>query len=70
MSMTPTVPSLLASSRDISWDLILSSEKSERFTIKEVLDTKYVATLRLFPGIRPEMASAVLKMEGGGAAAG
>ncbi|EKV13907.1 Hypothetical protein PDIG_35600 [Penicillium digitatum PHI26] len=64
---SPNYPPLAitSSSRtNVAWELVRKPMETERFSLQKVLDTKHVATLRLFPGIRPEMVNAVLKMEG------
>jgi 60kDa lysophospholipase len=48
----------------IRWDLIHRPTSIHPFTIQTKLDTAHVACLRIFPGIKPEMVDAVLKMDG------
>lgn len=56
---------ITSSSRtNVAWKLIRTPNENESFSLQKVLDTKHVGSLRLFPGIRPEMVNAVLKMEG------
>lgn len=48
----------------VAWDLVRRPTKLEHFSIQTNLDTNHVACLRIFPGIKPEMVDAVLKLEG------
>ncbi|KAI5310572.1 hypothetical protein KEM55_005227 [Ascosphaera atra] len=48
----------------VSWDLVHRPTKISNFSIQTNLDTAHVACLRVFPGIKPEMVDAVLKLEG------
>ncbi|KAK4862343.1 hypothetical protein LT330_003481 [Penicillium expansum] len=64
---SPNYPPLavtLSSGTNVAWDLVRKPKETESFSLQKVLDTRHVACLRLFPGIRPEMVNAVLKMEG------
>jgi lysophospholipase len=48
----------------VSWDLVHRPTTLEHFSIQTDLDTTHVACLRIFPGIKPEMVDAVLKLDG------
>lgn len=48
----------------VAWDLVNRPTNIEHFSIQTNLDTTHVACLRIFPGIKPEMVEAVLKLEG------
>ncbi|EEH49654.2 uncharacterized protein PADG_05733 [Paracoccidioides brasiliensis Pb18] len=49
---------------NVAWDLVLRPTNIEHFSIQTNLDTTHVACLRIFPGIKPEMVDAVLRLEG------
>lgn len=64
---SPNYPSLAitSSSRtNVLWDLIQLPAKNNMISLQKVVDTRQVACLRLFPGIRLEMISAVLNLDG------
>ncbi|OJD28510.1 hypothetical protein ACJ73_00074 [Blastomyces percursus] len=48
----------------VAWDLVHRPTHLEHFSIQINLDTTHVACLRIFPGIKPEMVDAVLRLEG------
>jgi len=48
----------------VSWKDVYRPTSLNPFSIKTRLDTAHVACLRIFPGIKPEMVDAVLKVEG------
>jgi lysophospholipase len=48
----------------VAWDLVRRPTSLGSFSIQTNLDTTHVACLRIFPGIKPEMMDAVLKLEG------
>ncbi|KAF2095984.1 asparaginase-domain-containing protein [Rhizodiscina lignyota] len=48
----------------VQWDLVHRPTSLDAFSIKTSLNTAYVACLRIFPGIKPEMVDAVLRAEG------
>lgn len=48
----------------MSWDLIYRPTHIEQFSIQTNDDIGHVACLRIFPGIRPEMVDAVLRVRG------
>ncbi|KEY66184.1 hypothetical protein S7711_07641 [Stachybotrys chartarum IBT 7711] len=47
---------------DVDWPHILRPTTIAQFHIHEALDTAHVACLRVFPGIKPEMVDAVLRL--------
>ncbi|KAE8147044.1 asparaginase-domain-containing protein [Aspergillus avenaceus] len=49
---------------NVNWDLINRPTNIQHFSIQTNLDTTHVACLRIFPGIKPEMIDAVLKLDG------
>ncbi|KAG5291597.1 lysophospholipase [Histoplasma ohiense] len=49
---------------NVAWDLVRRPTHIEHFSIQVNLDTTHVACLRIFPGIKPEMVDAVLRLEG------
>ena len=64
---SPNFPSLATISSlktHVSWDLVQRPVSLEPFTIQTNWASGDVACLRIFPGIRPEMMDAVLKLDG------
>lgn len=49
---------------NVDWDMVHRPTSLEHFRIQTNLDTTHVACLRIFPGIKPEMVDAVLKLDG------
>ncbi|KAJ5183986.1 hypothetical protein N7492_001602 [Penicillium capsulatum] len=49
---------------NVDWDMVHRPTSLAHFRIQTNLDTTHVACLRIFPGIKPEMVDAVLKLEG------
>jgi lysophospholipase len=49
---------------NVNWNLVYRPTIVEPFSIQTKLDTAHVACLRIFPGMRPEMVDAVLRLEG------
>ncbi|KAB8234766.1 asparaginase-domain-containing protein [Aspergillus alliaceus] len=49
---------------NVNWELVNRPKGLEHFSIQTNLDTTHVACLRIFPGIKPEMIDAVLRLEG------
>ncbi|OQE16954.1 hypothetical protein PENSTE_c022G10145 [Penicillium steckii] len=49
---------------NVNWDMVHRPTSLEHFSIQTNLDTAHVACLRIFPGIKPEMVDAVLRLEG------
>ncbi|KAJ5104610.1 hypothetical protein NUU61_001957 [Penicillium alfredii] len=49
---------------NVNWDMVHRPTSLEHFSIRTNLDTTHVACLRIFPGIKPEMVDAVLKLDG------
>lgn len=46
----------------VKWDLVYKPTNIGHFSIRTNLDTTHVACLRIFPGIKPEMVDAVLRL--------
>ncbi|KAL3485473.1 asparaginase-domain-containing protein [Aspergillus germanicus] len=49
---------------NVNWEIVNRPKSLEHFNIQTNLDTTHVACLRIFPGIKPEMVDAVLKLDG------
>ncbi|KAJ5947637.1 hypothetical protein N7466_000652 [Penicillium verhagenii] len=49
---------------NVNWDMVHRPTSLAHFRIQTNLDTTHVACLRIFPGIKPEMVDAVLKLDG------
>ncbi|KAL2846071.1 asparaginase-domain-containing protein [Aspergillus pseudodeflectus] len=49
---------------NVNWEIVNRPKSLEQFSIQTNLDTTHVACLRIFPGIKPEMVDAVLKLDG------
>ncbi|KAF1954234.1 asparaginase-domain-containing protein [Byssothecium circinans] len=49
---------------NVNWSLIYRPTDMLPFSIQTKLDTAHVACLRIFPGMKPEMVDAVLRLEG------
>jgi lysophospholipase len=49
---------------NVNWDMVHRPRSLQHFSIQTNLDTTHVACLRIFPGIKPEMVDAVLKLDG------
>lgn len=49
---------------NVRWNQIYRPTDMDPFSIRTELDTSHVACLRIFPGIKPEMIDAVLRIEG------
>ncbi|KAK4230448.1 asparaginase-domain-containing protein [Podospora fimiseda] len=47
---------------EVNWGLVQRPTKIAEFNITKYLDTAHVASLRIFPGIKPEMVDSVLKV--------
>jgi lysophospholipase len=60
----PPLATITSTRTRIRWDLIHRPTSMNPFSIQTRLNTTHVACLRIFPGIKPEMVDAVLKLEG------
>ena len=60
----PPLATITSLKTHVSWELIHRPTHIEPFSIQTSRATDHVACLRIFPGIRPEMVDAVLKVEG------
>lgn len=58
----PPLATISSSSTKIDWHLIRRSTTIARLSVQKNLNTAYVACLRIFPGITPEMVDAVLNI--------
>jgi lysophospholipase len=64
---SPNMPPLATISSlrtNVQWHLVYRPTVVEPFGIQTKLDTAHVACLRIFPGMRPEMVDAVLRLDG------
>ncbi|KAK7544864.1 60 kDa lysophospholipase-like protein [Phyllosticta citribraziliensis] len=64
---SPNLPPLATISSlrtNVAWNLVHRSTSVHPFSIQTNLDTTHVACLRVFPGIKPEMVDAVLRLDG------
>lgn len=64
---SPNLPPLAVTTSmrtQVAWDLVHRPVTLEHFSIQTYLDTSHVACLRVFPGIKPEMVDAVLRLDG------
>ncbi len=60
----PPLASITSLKTHVSWELIYRPTHIEPFSIQTNRATSHVACLRIFPGIKPEMVDAVLKVQG------
>ncbi|KAI9731911.1 MAG: hypothetical protein M1834_004362 [Cirrosporium novae-zelandiae] len=60
----PPLASITSMQTKVIWDQVFPPTHIEPFSIQLSLDTAHVASLRIFPGIRPEMVDSVLHMDG------
>ncbi len=60
----PPLASITSLKTHVSWELVYRPTHIEPFSIQTNRATGHVACLRIFPGIRPEMVDAVLKVQG------
>ncbi|KAJ5083240.1 hypothetical protein N7456_012667, partial [Penicillium angulare] len=64
---TPNCPPLAVTTSmrtNVNWDMVHRPTSLAHFRIQTNLDTTHVACLRIFPGIKPEMVDAVLRLDG------
>ena len=59
----PPLATISAIGTDVSWHLVQPPSKTGKLTLQTNLYTAHVACLRIFPGIRPEMVDAVLRVK-------
>ena len=59
----PLLATITSSRTLVSWDLVHRPTHIKPFSIQTGSHTAHVACLRVFPGIKPEMVEAVLKLE-------
>ncbi|KAF2841311.1 asparaginase-domain-containing protein [Patellaria atrata CBS 101060] len=60
----PPLATITSLRTNVQWNLVYRPAQVEPFSIQTHLDTAHVACLRVFPGIKPEMVDAVLRVEG------
>jgi lysophospholipase len=60
----PPLATITSQKTNVDWAHVYRPTRMHPFSIQTRLDTAHVACLRVFPGIRPEMVDAVLRMEG------
>ena len=64
---SPNAPPLAVTTSmrtSVDWELVNRPRNIQHFSIQTNLDTNHVACLRIFPGIKPEMVDAVLRLDG------
>lgn len=61
---TPPLAVTTAMRTVVQWDRVHKPTSIEHFRIQTNLDTTHVACLRIFPGIKPDMVDAVLRLDG------
>lgn len=60
----PPLATITSSDIHVAWNAIYRPHEIKPFSIQTSLDTAHVACLRIFPGIKPEMIDAVLRVSG------
>ena len=60
----PPLATITSSKTNVFWSLIHRPKRIKQFSVQIDLDTAHVACLRIFPGIKPAMVEAVLKVSG------
>jgi lysophospholipase len=60
----PPLATITSLKTNVNWTNVYRPTKPNPFSIKTRLDTTHVACLRIFPGIKPAMVDAVLRVEG------
>ncbi|KAK5162683.1 hypothetical protein LTR04_003108, partial [Oleoguttula sp. CCFEE 6159] len=60
----PPLATITSLRTNVQWNIVYRPTQMNPFSIQTNLDTAHVACLRIFPGIKPEMVDAVLKLEG------
>ncbi|KAH7054277.1 asparaginase-domain-containing protein [Macrophomina phaseolina] len=60
----PPLATITSLRTNVQWNLVHRPTSVNPFNIQTNLDTAHVACLRVFPGIKPEMLDAVLRLDG------
>jgi lysophospholipase len=60
----PPLATITSSDIHVAWNAIYRPHEIKPFSIQTSLETAHVACLRIFPGIKPEMIDAVLRVSG------
>lgn len=60
----PPLATITSLRTNVSWSKVYRPTDMHPFSIQTKLDTAHVACLRIFPGMKPEMVDAVLRLEG------
>ncbi|KAF2871332.1 asparaginase-domain-containing protein [Massariosphaeria phaeospora] len=60
----PPLATVTSQRTNVQWNNVYRPTDVNPFTIQTKLDTTHVACLRIFPGMKPEMVDAVLRLEG------
>lgn len=60
----PPLATVTSLKTNVQWSLVHRPTQMDAFSIQTNLDTAHVACLRIFPGIRPSMVEAVLRLDG------
>lgn len=58
----PPLATIKSSGADVAWHLVRRAKTLAPFSVAPPLDTAHVACLRIFPGIKPSMLDAVLRV--------
>jgi lysophospholipase len=60
----PPLAVITSQKTSVNWTIVEKPSKIDPLSIQTRLDTAHVACLRVFPGIKPQMVDAVLRLEG------
>ncbi|RDI84471.1 Pre-mRNA-processing factor 17 [Venturia inaequalis] len=60
----PPLATITSQKTHVSWNYVCKPTKMSALSIQNRLDTAHVACLRVFPGIKPAMVDAVLRLDG------
>ncbi|KAF1986491.1 60 kDa lysophospholipase-like protein [Aulographum hederae CBS 113979] len=60
----PPLATITSLKTNVNWNVVHRPTRVDAFSIRANLDTAHVACLRVFPGLRPQMLDAVLRVDG------